>query len=464
MFPSIFCRRICWFLASLLFIPWLSAAASQSVWSSAGAAKPQKRSSVQPSVAQAGEAPRPQLLDSGSNPALRYPVAVKDPSVSCGWLDVTRIGINYTVVESEVKSGGAARRKFAPGGAHFLATPVETGGSQGFALALLDIKYAGVQKGVMTMVTADQKRGVIYLGQENWGTVVAKPGTFERFAEADVPGTMAVLRAIQNFDSVLAEIKPPAPPALDVSLHAEPATVEKGRPVTLVWNSTNATTLDLEPGVGHVAAAGGVSVAPQESTNYTLTATGPAGSKVATVFVSVNHAESPPPVVVLTEPSALAGQTVEVASSPLTIHGVAMDASGIPVVSINGKMATMRPTSSQAAEFRSDPIALNPGENNFEVVAINSAHGQTKIAFIARLTSSPPKTSPAQVNNPAGLAKAEILSLLQGEVPSAHVAELVKQRGIRFAPTPDDLKEIRNAGGGDDLIDAITQASNAARN
>ena len=36
-------------------------------------------------------------------------------------------------------------------------------------------------------------------------------------------GTMAVQRAMQNFDSVLAEVKPPAPPSLDVTLHAEPA-------------------------------------------------------------------------------------------------------------------------------------------------------------------------------------------------------------------------------------------------
>jgi hypothetical protein len=155
---------------------------------------------------------------------------------------------------------------------------------------------------------------------------------------------------------------------------------------------------------------------------------------------------------------------VEVASSPLIIRGVVMDASGIPVVTINGKSVTMRPTSAQAAQFRSDPFALQPGENRFEVSAVNGAHGQAKVDFVARLTSSVPKVQPAGPGNFRGLSKAEILSLLQGDVPSARVAELVKERGIKFVPTQDDLKEIRGAGGADDLIDAINRAPAPARN
>ena len=82
---------------------------------------------------------------------------------------------------------------------------------------------------------------------------------------------------------------------------------------------------------------------------------------------------------------------MEVTSSPLIIRGVVMDASGIPVVTVNGRSVTMRPTSAQAAQFTSDPIALQPGENRFEVSAINSTHGQAKVAFVARLAPSSPK-------------------------------------------------------------------------
>jgi hypothetical protein len=62
------------------------------------------------------------------------------------------------------------------------------------------------------------------------------------------------------------------------------------------------------------------------------------------------------------------------------------------------------------------------------------------------------------------LGKAEILSLLKGDVPSDRVTELVKERGIKFAPTPDDLKDIRSAGGSNELVDAISQATAPARN
>jgi hypothetical protein len=141
-----------------------------------------------------------------------------------------------------------------------------------------------------------------------------------------------------------------------------------------------------------------------------------------------------------------------------------MDASGIPIVTVNGRSVTMRPTSTQAAQFRSDPIDLQSGENRFEVSAVNSSHRQAKVTFIAHLSSLRPKAQPAEPANPKGLGKGEILNLLKGDVPSERVAGLVKERGIKFVPTPDDLKDIRSAGGDDDLIGAISQAAAPARN
>jgi hypothetical protein len=335
-------------------------------------------------------------------------------------------------------------------------------GSEGFDVSLSEIKDIRLVKGLLQIAFAKRAPLLIYLPQDQWGTV-EKSRAFMEAGQRNLAGTMGIQRAAQNFDSVLAEVKPPAPASLDVSLHAEPSSVEKGHSVALVWNSSNATSLDLEPGVGRVAAAGGISLQPQDSTNYTLVATGPAGTKAASVYVTVTQPAAPVPTIVLTEPSAGEGQTVEVSSSPLIIRGVVMDASGMPVVTINGRSVTMRPTSAQAAQFMSDPFVLQPGENRFEVSAINSARGQAKVAFVARLTTLSPKARPAETNNSKGLGKAEILSLLQGEVPSARVADLVKERGIKFVPAQDDLKEIRGAGGSDDLIDAINQAASSAR-
>jgi hypothetical protein len=87
---------------------------------------------------------------------------------------------------------------------------------------------------------------------------------------------------------------PLSPPALPVNatLSAEPATVEQGQSVTLRWSTENATDLDLEPGVGKVQATGSTSVTPQDTTTYTLTASGPGGTQSPTANVTVT---TPPP-------------------------------------------------------------------------------------------------------------------------------------------------------------------------
>jgi hypothetical protein len=130
-----------------------------------------------------------------------------------------------------------------------------------------------------------------------------------------------------------------------------------------------------------------------------------------------------------------------------------MDSTGIPVVSINGSTANMRPQNNQATEFWSDPLPLQPGANPVQITASNSAHVETKVAFTVRYT---PKAAPV---NPKALDKPDIISLLAGAVPSSRVAEIVKERGIKFSPTTDDLNEIRAAGGSDDLIQAIQGAA-----
>jgi hypothetical protein len=76
----------------------------------------------------------------------------------------------------------------------------------------------------------------------------------------------------------------------------------------------------------------------------------------------------------------------------------------------------------------------------------------------AAATAVPAPAAPAQpaaASESKALAKSEILELLKGEVPSARVAELVKHRNINFTPTEDDYKDIRAAGGGDDLINVL---------
>jgi len=166
------------------------------------------------------------------------------------------------------------------------------------------------------------------------------------------------------------------------------------------------------------------------------------------------------PTLVLLDPSvANSGDTIDVTASTLTIRGVVTDPAGLPAVTINGSTVGRRPKGPQAAEFASDSIKLHSGENAFEIVATNAAQKSASITFVARYAPSVLISArPAARPSGKGLSKEEILSLLKGEVSSARVTAIVGDRGINFAPTDDDIKDIRAAGGGDDLVNGLKSA------
>jgi peptidoglycan-associated lipoprotein len=74
-----------------------------------------------------------------------------------------------------------------------------------------------------------------------------------------------------------------------------PDTVERGMPITLNWTAQNAASVQIEPGVGQVAANGNRQVNPTSSVTYTATATGPGGTATDTARVTVNVPPPPPP-------------------------------------------------------------------------------------------------------------------------------------------------------------------------
>jgi hypothetical protein len=162
---------------------------------------------------------------------------------------------------------------------------------------------------------------------------------------------------------------------------------------------------------------------------------------------------APPAIVLSSPPAAAENQTLPWQEATIVIRGVAMDRTGIPVVTVNGSPANMRPQSSQAAEFWSDPLPLQAGSNPIRIVAANAAHVEAKLELTVEYKP------PAAPVNPKALGKDDIISLLQGGVPVAHVAELVSSRGIKFTPTATDLNDIRAAGGTDELIQAIQQVA-----
>lgn len=94
--------------------------------------------------------------------------------------------------------------------------------------------------------------------------------------------------------------RPPALPPLPaarptVTLQASSTNIQKGESVILTWSSTDATQLNLQPGVGAVAPEGSTKVSPTESTTYSLTATGPGGNVEAIARINVTAPAPPPP-------------------------------------------------------------------------------------------------------------------------------------------------------------------------
>ena len=243
-----------------------------------------------------------------------------------------------------------------------------------------------------------KRQMIFYLPQDRWGSVHTGPGVGAA-ASRETEGTVSIYQAMRNFDRLLALVKPPPP-------------------------------------------------APPPVAAQTLVTPPPEEPKPAAP-------PAPPAIVLAAPPGAGANQVIELDESPLVIRGVAMDNTSIPVVTINGSPANMRPQNGQAAEFWSDPLPLQPGGNRIQITASNSARAEAKLVFIVHYT---PKAAP---QNPRALGKQEIISLLQGGVPSARIVEIIKDRGIKFTPTAGDLNDIRAEGATDDLIQAIQQAAPA---
>lgn len=417
-----------------------------------------KRRRTSPPVEQSFDSVKPQLLHADSHPTLRFPVSyiyrAFGPGISYGWLDITQEKVHYLAV-------GPAKRA-----------------GHEFDFTLAEIRGTKLSKtGLLSINTREGNFTVFYLPEHGWGDI--RTGFFANgygevfpYSKMNRYGTTVIRQTLQGFDKMVARVKPPPPPRPVVNLVAAPLTVRKGQPVTLSWTSANATSADLEPGVGKVAPTGTTSVIAEETTDYTVTATGAGGTRTAAAHVTVTAPlPAAPPTLILVDPAVeTSGETLELHKDTLSIRGVATDEAGLPTVTINGAEATMKPRGNHSAEFWSDPAKLQAGENKFTVVATGPHGAQARVNFIARYV--PPAPPPAPVAapppvqttaNPKALTLQDILDLLKNFVPSERVSNLVNQFGLKFTPTEDDLKTIRQAGGTEELIETLSKAKNPSQ-
>jgi peptidoglycan-associated lipoprotein len=114
-----------------------------------------------------------------------------------------------------------------------------------------------------------------------------------RFGNATLLGLLALVivsvgcshRVANNPPAPAPAAVPPAQPT--VSLEASRSDISRGQSVTLRWSAANATSVNVTPEVGSVAAEGTTNVTPAASTTYTATATGPGGSASSSARVTV---------------------------------------------------------------------------------------------------------------------------------------------------------------------------------
>jgi peptidoglycan-associated lipoprotein len=87
----------------------------------------------------------------------------------------------------------------------------------------------------------------------------------------------------------------PRPPAIS-QFTAEPTSIQRGQSATLRWEVTGETTsISIDNGIGTVQSTGNRRVSPDNSTTWTLTASGPGGNVTSSATVSVTTPPPPPP-------------------------------------------------------------------------------------------------------------------------------------------------------------------------
>lgn len=82
------------------------------------------------------------------------------------------------------------------------------------------------------------------------------------------------------------------PPPPTVTLTVSPATIDRGQSATLAWSSTDASFVEIAPGIGRTATSGSVAVSPSLATTYLATAVGEGGRDVAAASLGV-HVPAP---------------------------------------------------------------------------------------------------------------------------------------------------------------------------
>lgn len=100
------------------------------------------------------------------------------------------------------------------------------------------------------------------------------------------------------------EAPKPVPPSI-AAFAVEPSTIERGQSANLRWEVRNATRVEIDHGIGVVAASAERRVTPDDATTYRIFATGPGGEASAVTTLTVNLPPPLPPPPPVTPPTTI---------------------------------------------------------------------------------------------------------------------------------------------------------------
>ncbi|MBI4819246.1 MAG: hypothetical protein HY791_23445 [Deltaproteobacteria bacterium] len=293
-----------------------------------------------------------------------------------GSVEVTPAATSVFTLDA-VGPGGASRASVtvtvvaaaAPKILFFLATPdtIASGGYSELSWNTDNAREVVIDNGVGTQMAK--------------GTVQVRPTQTATY----------VLRAIGDSGEATAQVTvnvaAPDDPVI-TSFSATPQAILAGASTTLAWTTQNATSVQIEPGLGSsLPSNGSVQATPGATTTYTLTARGAGGEVTQQLTVTVG---APPPEVVRFEasPASLnAGQSATLEWSTRNADGVEID-NGVGAKPANGSVTV---TPSATTQYK----LTATGAGGTAIAQVTVTVTQVGAPTVEYFRSTPPQVAPS---------------------------------------------------------------------
>ena len=172
------------------------------------------------------------------------------------------------------------------------------------------------------------------------------------------------------------------------SFTASPSSVTPGQQVTLSWTTQNATSVTITGVNGTQPASGSTTVAPTQTTSYQLTATGPGGTAVATVGVTVSGQAQQMPVI----SSFTASPSTIPSGGSTTLTWVTQNATEVTISGVNGDLAA---SGSTVVRPPATADYLLTAKNGDTLAVTATVHVTVNASVIIKnFSATPPSISP----------------------------------------------------------------------